>query len=169
MVMGFPEGPVKECTKRSDSSALKLEREPAARWGREGGEVGADSEGIVDEAGLLAALSGYGRIEGRAAPVVMITTSSASLVQCSKEVLESLLVVRPEQWLIMFTAGRNGTSPNLPYNNVSELLGLLIHKWCELYHFYRESISIFSLKFTTMPALLIHLRKAHRACTGCRL
>lgn len=73
-----------------------MKREPRGKCGHGAWEGDVDSEGMVDEAGLLAALSGYGRIEGRAAPVAMITTSNASLVHCSKDVSESLLKVCPE-------------------------------------------------------------------------
>jgi hypothetical protein len=45
--------------------------------------------------------------------------------------------------------------PNLPYNNVSELLGLLIHTGCELHRSHGKYTRTFLLKYTKMPALLV--------------
>jgi hypothetical protein len=55
--------------------------------------------------------------------------------------------------LIMIRDGMKGTLPNLPYNNVSELLGFLIHKCCEIYCNAPYCTCTFWLPCAILPAL----------------
>jgi hypothetical protein len=54
---------------------------------------------------------------------------------------------------------------NFSYNNVLELLGLLIHKWRELYRSRREHAGVLSLKCAKMPALATTLAVGHSGYT----
>jgi hypothetical protein len=51
---------------------------------------------------------------------------------------------------------RRCTIPNLPFNNASELFGLLpVHKGYELHRYHREHSGEISLKNAKMSALLM--------------
>jgi hypothetical protein len=57
---------------------------------------------------------------------------------------------------VMNRAHRKGILPNLPHNNVSALLGLLIHSPQMIPLAKKICVGIFPLKYTKMPALVMN-------------